>query len=78
MSVMSIKFTDMTELLRKERIRSIKKCERSVITMILLQLNYLIHGLGNCADDTLPVSLASETKTGLNGSVIDIVTKTIN
>jgi len=49
---MSIKFADMTELLRRERIESVMKCERSVITMTLLRLDYLVHGLGNCADDT--------------------------
>ena len=28
------------------------KCERSVITMTLLRLNYLVYGLGKCIDDT--------------------------
>ena len=58
---MSIKFADMTELLRRERIESVMKCERSVITMTLLRLDYLVHGLGNCADDTrmvLPLALS--------------------
>ena len=27
-------------------------CERSVITMTLLQLDYLVYGLGNYIDDT--------------------------
>ena len=31
---------------------SVIECERSVITMTLFWLNYLVHGLGNCADDT--------------------------
>ena len=34
------------------------ECERSVITMTLLQLDYLVYGLGNCVDDT-------STQTGL-------------
>ena len=37
------------------------ECERSVITMTLLRLDYLVHGLGNCADDTrlvLPLALS--------------------
>jgi len=32
--------------------RSVMECERSVITMTLLQLDYLVYGLGNCVDDT--------------------------
>ena len=28
------------------------KYERSVITMTLFELDYLIHSLGNCTDDT--------------------------
>ena len=44
MSVMSIKFADLTE----ER-RSVMGCEKSVITITLLQLDYLVHSLGNCA-----------------------------
>ena len=29
------------------------ECERSVITMTLLWLDYLIYDLGNCVNDTL-------------------------
>ena len=38
--------------------RSVMECERSVITMTLLQLDYLVYGLGNCVDDI-------STQTGL-------------
>ena len=36
---------------------SVMECEKSVMVMILIWLDYLIHNLGNCIDDTL-------TKTG--------------
>ena len=32
--------------------KSVMKCEISVITMTLLRLDYLIYGLGNYVDDT--------------------------
>jgi len=43
-SVMSIKFTDVTE----DRRGSDMRYERSVMVMTLLQLDYLVHSLGNC------------------------------
>ena len=38
--------------------KSVMDCERSVIIMTLLRLDYLVYGLGNCVDDT-------PTETGL-------------
>ena len=35
------------------------ECERSIITTTLLRLDYLVHSLDNCADDT-------STETGLS------------
>ena len=32
--------------------KSVIDSERSVITMILLRLDYLVYGLRNCVDDT--------------------------
>ena len=55
-SVMSIKFADMTQ----ERVLSVMGYERSVITMTLLRLGYLVDNLGNCAM-TLPLRLALYT-----------------
>ena len=55
---MNIKYADMTMFLWRERMKSVMKCERSVITMTLLWLDYLIYDLGNCVDDT-------PTETGL-------------
>ena len=52
---MSIKFADMAE----ER-RSVMGCERSVITITLLRLDYLVHSLGNCAMTLSTVSDLSE------------------
>ena len=49
---MSIKFTDVAE----ERSESVMGCERSVITMTLLRLGYLIHSLDNRA-----MTLSTET-----------------
>ena len=49
---MSIKFVDTVE----ERSRSIIKCERSVITMILIRLNYLIYSF-----DKYTIILSIET-----------------
>ena len=37
---------------------SVMECEKSVMVMILIWLDYLIHNLGNCIDDT-------PTETGL-------------
>ena len=56
---MSIKFAIMTIFLWRERMESIMKCERSIITTTLLRLDYLVHSLDNCADDT-------STETGLS------------
>jgi len=47
---MSIKYADLTE---KKKKKSVIKYERSVITMTLSPLGYLVHSLGNCAI-TLP------------------------
>ena len=47
MSVMSIKFPDMSKLLIRER-RSVMGYEMSVITITLFQLDYLVHDLINC------------------------------
>ena len=55
---MSIKYVDMAE----EKTKSVMECERSVITMTLLRLGYLVHSFGNCAM-TLP------TETGITDSV---------
>ena len=49
MSVMSIKFTDVTEDRRGSDMRY-----ESVMVMTLLRLDYLVHSLGNCGM-TLPI-----------------------
>ena len=43
MSVMSIKFTDVTEDRRGSDMR-----HESVMVITLLRLDYLVHSLGNC------------------------------
>ena len=48
---MNIKFVNMIIFLR-ERMMSVMECERSVIAITLLRLDYLVYGLGNCVDDT--------------------------
>jgi len=60
---MSIKFADMARFLWRERMESVMDCERSVITMTLLRLDYLVYSLGNCVDDT-------STETGLTGLTV--------
>jgi len=52
---MSIKFINTVE----ERSRNVIKCERSVITTILIQLNYLINSL-----DKYTIILSIETSIG--------------
>ena len=49
---MSIKFVDIVE----ERSRSVIKCEKSVITVILIRFNYLIYSL-----DKYTIILSIET-----------------
>jgi len=61
-SVISITFADMVG----ERRQSVMKFERSVITMTLLRLGYLVHRLGNYTI-TLP------TETGLRNHCRTIV-----
>ena len=51
-SVLSIKFADVTNFLWKEKMWSVIKYERSVITKTLLRLAYLVYDLSNCVDDT--------------------------
>jgi len=48
---MSIKFADMTELLWRQR-RSAHGIWMSVITMTLLQLDYLVYSLDNYTNNT--------------------------
>ena len=49
---MSIKFADVTE----ERKGSIMRCERNVITMTFLRIDYLVHNLDNYV-----ITLTTET-----------------
>ena len=57
---MSIKYADVAESsLRREMMRSVMECERGVITMTFLWLDYLVYGLGKCNNDT-------STETGLS------------
>jgi len=49
----------MARFLEKEGMEGVMDCERSVITMKLFRLDYLVYGLGNCVDDT-------STETDLN------------
>jgi len=49
----------MTRFLEKERMEGVMDCERSVITMKLFRLDYLVYDLGNYVDDT-------STETDLN------------
>ena len=55
---MSIKYVDMAE----EKTKSVMECERSVITMTLLRLGYLVHNFGNCV-------MTLSTETGITHSV---------
>ena len=71
---MSIKFADVAE----ERRGSIMRCERNVITMTLLRIDYLVHNLDNYV-----ITLTTETglrvhraqlKIGLAVSTTDVLT----
>ena len=48
---MSIKFVDVVNFLRRERIESVIECEMSVITMTLLWHDYLVYDFDNCIDN---------------------------
>ena len=51
----------------EEKTKSVMECERSVITMTLLRLGYLVHSFGNCAMTLLTetgVSVESKKKVG--------------
>ena len=48
---MSIKFVDVVNFLRRERIESVIEYEKSVITMTLLWHDYLVYDFDNYIDN---------------------------